>query len=240
MKINKVHCFFEQSGTFRDAFRRRGIWAVDYDIENEYGTTNFVIDLFAEINAEYHNERKTVFSTIESEDLIFAFFPCIYFCADNTMFFCGSNRNWANLDKVAMLKEVMQRDEKRHEYYCLLCKLIAVCLRRNLRLIIENPYTQPHYLFNNFPFKPAIIDRNRSVRGDNYSKPTQYFFFNLNPTRGLTTYNPRKPRLIRNQSGHFGSHCGKERSEITATYADNFINDFIFGTPKTNSQLTLF
>lgn len=53
MKISKVHCFFEQSGTFRDEFRKLGIPAEDYDIDNSYGNTDHVIDLFGEINAAY-------------------------------------------------------------------------------------------------------------------------------------------------------------------------------------------
>lgn len=33
MKINgKVHCFFEQSGTFKNEFRKLGYEAFDYDI----------------------------------------------------------------------------------------------------------------------------------------------------------------------------------------------------------------
>ena len=35
MKINgKVHCFFEQSGTFKNEFKKLGIPAEDYDIQN--------------------------------------------------------------------------------------------------------------------------------------------------------------------------------------------------------------
>lgn len=45
----KAYCFFEQSGTFRDAFRKYGIEAYDYDIQNEFGKTDFITDLFAEI-----------------------------------------------------------------------------------------------------------------------------------------------------------------------------------------------
>ena len=33
MKINEVHCLFEQSGTFKNAFRKLGFTAYDYDIE---------------------------------------------------------------------------------------------------------------------------------------------------------------------------------------------------------------
>lgn len=46
MKINKSHCFFEQSGTFKNEFIKLGIPAEDYDIQNEFGQTDHVIDLF--------------------------------------------------------------------------------------------------------------------------------------------------------------------------------------------------
>jgi hypothetical protein len=32
----KVHCFFEQSGTFKNAFKHYGIDAEDYDIQNNF------------------------------------------------------------------------------------------------------------------------------------------------------------------------------------------------------------
>ena len=45
----KAHCLFEQSGTFKNEFKKLGIESFDYDIQNEYGQTDFVIDLFSEI-----------------------------------------------------------------------------------------------------------------------------------------------------------------------------------------------
>lgn len=44
-----AHCLFEQSGTFKNEFRKLGIDAYDYDILNDYGQTDYVIDLFKEI-----------------------------------------------------------------------------------------------------------------------------------------------------------------------------------------------
>lgn len=44
-----VHCFFEQSGTFKNEFVKLGIPAMDYDIQDNFGQTDHVIDLFAEI-----------------------------------------------------------------------------------------------------------------------------------------------------------------------------------------------
>ena len=44
-----AHCLFEQSGTFKNEFKKLGYEAYDYDIQNEFGETDYVIDLFEEI-----------------------------------------------------------------------------------------------------------------------------------------------------------------------------------------------
>ena len=44
-----VHCLFEQSGTFKNEFRKLGIEAIDYDIQDEFHATDRMVDLFAEI-----------------------------------------------------------------------------------------------------------------------------------------------------------------------------------------------
>ena len=49
----KVHCFFEQSGTFKREFIKLGIPAEDYDIQNNFGETDHTDDLFAEIEKAY-------------------------------------------------------------------------------------------------------------------------------------------------------------------------------------------
>jgi hypothetical protein len=48
-----VHCFFEQSGTFKKEFEKLGYKAYDYDIQNDFGETDNVIDLFKEIDTAY-------------------------------------------------------------------------------------------------------------------------------------------------------------------------------------------
>ena len=45
----KAHCLFEQSGTFKNEFKKLGIEAYDYDILNDYGQTDFQIDLYSQI-----------------------------------------------------------------------------------------------------------------------------------------------------------------------------------------------
>lgn len=49
----KVHCFFEQSGTFKNEFIKMGIPAEDYDIQNNFGQTDHVVDLFKAIEDAY-------------------------------------------------------------------------------------------------------------------------------------------------------------------------------------------
>lgn len=53
----KVYCFFEQSGTFKNEFIKLGIPAEDYDIQNNFGETDHVCDLFAEIENAYGGGR---------------------------------------------------------------------------------------------------------------------------------------------------------------------------------------
>lgn len=48
-----AHCFFEQSGTFKNEFKKLGIKAYDYDILNEFGQTDYQIDLFGEIERAF-------------------------------------------------------------------------------------------------------------------------------------------------------------------------------------------
>lgn len=59
----KVHLFFEQSATFRDEFRKLGYEAFDYDIQNNFGETDYQIDLFAEIEKAYDG-KGSVFDSI--------------------------------------------------------------------------------------------------------------------------------------------------------------------------------
>ena len=57
------HCMFEQSGTFKNEFRKLGYEAEDYDILNEFGETDHIVDLFTEIRKAY-NQEPSVFDKI--------------------------------------------------------------------------------------------------------------------------------------------------------------------------------
>ena len=184
----KIHCFFEQSGTFKKEFQKLGYEAYDYDIQNEFNETDYVIDLFKEIENAYDN-KPSIFDNITSDDLIMAFFPCIYFTGySNPRYFTLSNNNYKNLTLREKLDKIIQRGRDRQYFYEMITKMVGVCLLRNLRLIIENPWSVngAHYLKDNFFKNPDLIDNNRTLRGDDFVKPTGYWFFNCEPTFGCS------------------------------------------------------
>lgn len=63
MEVKKAHCFFEQSGTFKNEFIKLGIPAEDYDIQDNFGETDHVIDLFKEIDDAYYGNPSIIIHT---------------------------------------------------------------------------------------------------------------------------------------------------------------------------------
>lgn len=243
----KVHCFFEQSGTFKNEFKKLGIDAMDYDIQNNFGETDFVMDLFSEIDKAYDNltgqdktrQDKTVFDSIDScQDLIVAFYPCIYFCEKSQMSFYLSMTNYRALKEDEKILKIIERTEKRKEFYERLLKFIYVITVKKIRMIFENPWTAPHYLMNNFLKPPTIVDKNRMERGDYFRKPTAYWFWNCEPTHGYTYQNDKEQKIIEKCKGGIKAGiCSEERSMISPDYARNFICDFILGKVQKQEQL---
>lgn len=243
MKISgKVHCFFEQSGTFKNEFKKLGIPSEDYDIQNNFGQTNHVIDLFAEIEKGYGG-KPSIFDNITKDDLIIAFYPCIYFCEKSQWAFTFANPNYRMLNESQKIEKILERESNRHYFYSLLLKLVGVCERNDIRIIIENPYTQPHFLTNNFALPLALIDKDRSRRGDIRRKPTQYFYFNCVPTYGESYQQTPSDKILSHDDLRGGAHaglCSEERSRISSDYARNFICDFILGREQEHTQPQLF
>lgn len=240
MKPTFVHCFFEQSGTFKNAFEQLGIDALDYDIENSFGQTDVVCDLFRHIQLCFDGDA-SIFDNINSDELIFAFFPCIYFNECNEMYFCGTSRNLRGLTPAGKIAAILERSKMRSYYYDMLLKLFLICEERNLPLIVENPYNAHHFLRFNFPYKPSIIDMNRTLRGDYFKKPTQYFFLNISPGKGQSLQKIRKMEYILNQKrSQVAGKCSIHRSLIAPEYAHNFICDFILSIKSGHNVPTLF
>ena len=232
MTVNFAHCMFEQSGVFRDEFIKLGVPAKDYDLCDQFGETDWRGDLFRQINRAFMGQP-SIFDRMIHDDLIFAFFPCTYFCGHNEMFFCGTNYNYRQFSKAVVLDKIIERAQLRHEYYITLLKFCRVIEGRNLRAIIENPYNAHHYWRFNFPYKPAVIDMNRRLRGDFYKKPTQYLFINCTPAGKVSTQIDKPIEYVIEKEGI-------ERSLISPDYAHNFICDHILGIDSGHTQPTLF
>lgn len=180
----RVYCLFEQSGTFKNEFKKLGYEAFDYDVLNNFGETDCVIDLFEEIRGGYEG-KPSIFDGITKDDLILAFFPCVRF--ENQIML--SFRGQAYQQKKWTLEQKMEHDMKLldevNDMYKLVNKLFILCIRRGLRLVMENPYSEEHFLRRYWCFLPAIIDKDRRENGDYYKKPTQYWFLNIKPANNL-------------------------------------------------------
>ena len=213
-----------------------GIQSYDYDILNDFGQTDFQIDLFAEINKAYENEP-SVFDSIGKDDLIFAFFPCIRFENQIMLWFRGQNHaqdNWSIRQK--MIYDMKLLTELKDMYF-LVNKLFMICQDRNLNLIMENPYSEEHFLRRYWCIPATMIDRDRRQNGDYYAKPTQYWFVNIEKKENvlfeIITDNSVncKDAIESMNSTHYG-HTGAKnqrvaRSMIHPDYANRFVRQYL-------------
>ena len=225
----KVFCLFEQSGTFKNEFRKLGYEADDYDIRNDFGQTDHIIDLYEEIRGGYEG-KKSIFDEMTPDDLVLAFFPCIRFETKIMLYFKGKATGQKNWDLEKKLNYSMKLHSELHENYMLLSELVIICLRKNIPLVIENPFSNPNYLDMYWPVKPSIVDRDRRKNGDYQHKPTQYFFINTEPKQNIlddpmpvnTTY-----RTVANTSNENGVKREVIRSMISPVYANRFIRTYL-------------
>ena len=169
-----------------------------------------------------------MFDKISPDDLIFAFFPCTYFECQSQLWFSGNNyaqRNW-NLEKKC--ENAIERHRMLNDFYQLLNKLVINCIRRKIKLVIENPYNQPHYLTTYWCLKPDLIDKDRTQNGDYYKKPTQYWFVNFKPKNNLVfeAIDYVEQKKINDLWGTKKEDVA-ERSMIHPQYADRFIRQYI-------------
>lgn len=238
----KVHCFFEQSGTFKNEFIKLGIHAEDYDIQNNFGETNHTNDLFNEIESAYDG-LPSIFDSITKDDLIMAFFPCIFFNATSQMSFSFNCVNYKKLSIKEKTDKILERSENRERFFRLAVKMVSVVQQKGLRMIMENPWSEQTFLKANFIAPPTIVDKNRMERGDYFVKPTAYWFFGCTPTYGYSYQYDKlnqKKTIMNSKKGSQAGICSEERSMISPDYARNFICDFIIGKTQKHSCPTLF
>lgn len=228
--MRKYHCFFEQSGTFKNEFKKLGYEAYDYDILNDFNETDYQIDLFKEIENAYDN-KESIFDAFTSDnDFILAFFPCVRFEQQIIMHFKGVASQLKNVSDIDKLKYDLKLHDELHRLYSLVTKLAIVCKKRVIPLIIENPYRTDHYLTRYWCLEPSLIDYDRTLNGDYYEKPTQYFFINCESKRNII-FEPveyvKKKKI--NHLGWANKDVKIERSMIHPQYANRFIREFITG-----------
>ena len=133
-------------------------------------------------------------------------------------------------------------DEKKLQYdlalhqelarnYELITKLALICLKKHLKLIIENPYSEQHYLTRYWGIKPKYIDYDRTQTGDFEKKPTQYWFINCEPKHNFifeaVDVKKRKTHNSVSKGGWHTLETQVERSMISRDYANRFIREMI-------------
>lgn len=227
MKNKRFHCLFEQSGTFKNEFKKIGYEAFDYDIQNEFNETDFVIDLFNEIENAYDN-KDSIFDDIEETDTVIAFFPCTRFEDQVQMHFRGTAFQMKKYTDEQKLEYDLKLHRELSKLYELVTKLAIVCLRRKIPLIIENPYSSTHYLVKYWAIPAKIIDKDRTLRGDYFQKPTQYWFINCKPQYNMIL----EPQIWYKTKTINDTHNKTERSLISKEYANRFIREFIIPEEK--------
>ena len=180
----KYHCLFEQSGTFKNEFIKLGYESYDYDILNDFCETDFQIDLYKEINNAYDN-LNSIFDNFGQNDTIIAFFPCTRFENQILLWFRGDAKQQKSWNIEEKLQFDLKLHEELHNNFNLITKFVIICIRKKIQLIIENPYSEQHYLTKYWPIKPSIIDMDRRATGDYEKKPTQFWFINREPSHNF-------------------------------------------------------
>lgn len=184
-----------------------------------------------------------MFDNVSKDDLILAFFPCIYFCCLSQMAF---NWGYVNYRKLAVKQKsdaILERSKNREKFFRLAVMMVTIAEERKLRLVMENPWSEQTFLKNgNFVKAPDVVDMDRSRRGDSRIKPTAYWFFSCKNETGFT-YQPYQgviKNIMELKPSLKAGLCSEERSMISPDYARNFICDFILGKKQNVGQLSLF
>lgn len=146
------------------------------------------------------------------------------------MNFRGTNYSLKEWDDRQKLEYDLKLHKELHHLYELVTKMAIICIKRNIPLVIENPYSTTHYLRKYWCIEPKIIDKDRTERGDYFVKPTQYWFINRNPSNNLVfdavAQHPKR-FVVKFQEDQKCANTDRERSLISKDYANRFIREFI-------------
>ena len=102
--------------------------------------------------------------------------------------------------------------------------LYDICKQMQLKCIIENPASggNTNYLVLFSPIDVAWYEKDWSLFGDKFKKPTNYFAINFDMKEDFMMYSPifEKQNIMKKRG------C-RERSEINSLYAENFYKRFL-------------
>ena len=198
--------------------------------------------MFAEIENAY-SEKTSIFDNFTEEDLLIAFFPCVRFEDQILLSFRGDSPQFKNYSLKQKMQVCMKLMEELKHNYDLVNKMFITCMDRNLRLIMENPYSEQHYLKRYWCYKPLIIDKDRRDNGDYFAKPTQYWFLNIDPKQNILfepiDYHDFETKNVLGKMNNsiakkIGAKDRKQaRSMISPQYANRFIRQFILNEDGT-------
>jgi len=226
------HLFFEQSGTFKNILKGWNYEAYDYDIRNDFGQTDCVMDLFAEIEKGYADEP-SLFDRIKEGGVstIMAFFPCVRFEEQILLHFRGDSCQLQNRTTEEKLEVDLKLQAELTLMYNMITKLAIVCIKKEIPLIIENPYSQMHYLRQRWCIRPSVIDMDRRQHGDYYKKPTQYWFIGTTPKENIFLEQPKPVPIYTITSPIPGTNRTVARSLIHPQYAEWFLKTYVIDKP---------
>ena len=129
---------------------------------------------------------------------------------------------------LVKLEKDLELHKELSENYELITKLMILGLKRNFKIVFENPYSEMHYLNRYWALKPDIIDKDRRNNGDIFKKPTQYWFLGFKPTFNII-FEPLEEveSLTINNLWGTNSEDKNLRSKIHPQYASRFIRQYI-------------
>ena len=153
--------------------------------------------------------------------------------------FRGQAHGMEKWDYKQKMQHCMKLLSELKHNYDVVNKLFIICMDRGLRLIVENPYSQEHFLRRYWCLSPSIVDRDRRKNGDYFKKPTQYWFVNCEPSNNIlfepiTHHELDSTDLIRQMSRADADKIQartikQARSMISPEYANRFIRQYIMG-----------
>lgn len=167
-----------------------------------------------------------------------AFFPCVRFEDQIIMGMRGDMSQQKNWDISKKLEYAMKLNNELNEMYALISMLAHIAVTRKLKLIIENPYSNQHYLTRYWCIRPKVIDKDRTIRGDYYKKPTQYWFINCEPKHNFEWFGQTNREVFSIEKASRAAKCLNAtnvtvaRSMIAPEYANRFIREFILEGAK--------